>query len=67
MRQVVNTEEEWHKLRAQCITASEAAVLVGMDPYGSPGKLKKENDFKDLSYRIEKPKLSILVIPVYLL
>jgi putative phage-type endonuclease len=42
----VKTEEEWHSLRQKHITASEAAVLVGLNPYSSPGKLKnKDNTF----------------------
>lgn len=47
MKYIVTTEDEWHKLRNKYITASEAAVLVGLNPYSSPkkvrdGKIKQE-------------------------
>lgn len=44
-KHIVKTEAEWHRLRAQCVTASEAAVLVGADPYSSPAKLRNPEPF----------------------
>lgn len=41
MKYIVKTEAEWHDLRTKYITASESAVLVGLNPYSSPSKLKK--------------------------
>lgn len=64
MRQVVNNEVEWHALRSQCVTASEASVLIGMDPYGSPGKLKKESDFKGNASTIVGQVLEPVVVDV---
>jgi len=42
---IVNNEADWHTLRSQCVTASEAAVLVGADPYSSPAKLRNPEPF----------------------
>lgn len=44
-KHIVKTETEWHKLRAQCVTASEAAVLVGADPYSSVASLRRPSEF----------------------
>lgn len=46
MKYTVKTEQEWHDLRSQFVTASEAAVLVGADPYSSPSKIKNPPEFK---------------------
>jgi putative phage-type endonuclease len=44
MKYTVKNETEWHALRSKHITASEAAVLIGMNPYSSPSKLKSIDD-----------------------
>ncbi len=45
MKHIVKTEAEWHALRGKCITASNAATLVGADPYSSPAKLRNPDPF----------------------
>lgn len=45
MKHIVKTEEEWHNLRSQFVTASEAAALVGVDPYNSPAKIRQPSTF----------------------
>lgn len=45
MKYIVQNETDWHALRSQVITASEAAVLVGADPYSSPTKLRNPEPF----------------------
>lgn len=45
MKHIVKTEEEWLELRKSYITASEAAVLVGADPYSSPKKIREPSTF----------------------
>ena len=44
-KHIVKTEAEWLELRKQYITASEASVLVGADPYSSPAKLRNPEPF----------------------
>lgn len=39
---IAKNEEEWHLLRKGCVTASEIAILLGLNPYSSPNKLKAE-------------------------
>lgn len=48
----VKTEDEWHKLRSQVITASNAATLVGCNPYSSPNKLRNPEPFVGNSYTL---------------
>lgn len=50
MKHIVKTEEDWLGLRKKYITASEAAVLVGADPYSSPGKIRKPSTFTGNAY-----------------
>lgn len=50
MKHIVKTEADWLELRKQYITASEAAVLVGADPYSSPGKLREPSTFTGNAY-----------------
>lgn len=42
---IVKTEGDWLELRKKYITASEASVLVGADPYSSPAKLRHPEPF----------------------
>ena len=63
MKYKVKSEEEWHKLRAKCITASEAAVLVGLNPYSSPGKLKNST-FTGNSFTLVGQVLEPVVVDV---
>lgn len=46
MKHIVKTEADWLALRKKYITASEAAVLVGADPYSSPAKLRNPSPFE---------------------
>lgn len=57
-------EADWHKHRAQYITASEAAIVVGMDPYGSPGKLKKDTGFTGNASTIVGQVLEPVVVDI---
>jgi hypothetical protein len=50
MKHIVKTEEEWHALRVQYVTASGASVLVGADPYSSPAKLRAPEPFFGNAY-----------------
>lgn len=45
MKHIVKTEADWLDLRKKYVTASEAAVLVGADPYSSPIKLRRPSTF----------------------
>lgn len=61
---IVKTEEEWHKLRKTCITASNAAVLVGADPYSSPSKLRTPDIFNGNSFTRVGQMLEPVVVNV---
>lgn len=50
MKYIVKTEADWLDIRKKYITASEAAVLVGADPYSSPGKLRNPSPFEGNSF-----------------
>ena len=50
MKYIVKTEAEWLELRKQYITASQAAVLVGADPYSSPSSIKNPTPFFGNAY-----------------
>lgn len=63
-RTVVNTEEKWHELRNKYITASEAAVLLGHNPYSSPSKLKKDNGFVGNAYTFIGQVLEPVVVDI---
>lgn len=45
MKHIIKTEADWLDIRKKYITASNAAVLVGADPYSSPGKLRNPEPF----------------------
>lgn len=63
-RHIVKTEEEWHNLRSQFVTASEAAVLVGADPYSSPSKLRNPEPFSGNAYTLVGQMLEPVVVNV---
>jgi hypothetical protein len=50
MKHIVKNEKDWHALRSQFVTASEAAILVGADPYSSPAKIKNPGTFAGNHY-----------------
>lgn len=64
MKYKVNNETDWHALRSTCITASEAAVLVALNPYSSPGKLKKDVGFRGNAYTLVGQVLEPAVVDV---
>jgi predicted phage-related endonuclease len=45
MKHILKTEADWLAIRKDYITASEAAVLVGADPYSSPKAIKEPSTF----------------------
>lgn len=45
MKHIVKTEADWLALRKDYITASQAAVLVGADPYSSPASIRNPEPF----------------------
>lgn len=61
---IVKTEEEWLELRKQYITASEAAVLVGADPYSSPSKIRNPTPFEGNSFTKVGQMLEPVVVNV---
>ncbi len=64
MKHIVKTEDEWHALRKQVVTASEAAVLVGADPYSSPAKLRNPAPFSGNAFTFVGQMLEPVVVNV---
>jgi len=64
MRHIVKTEEDWLELRKKYITASEAAVLVGADPYSSPKKVREPSTFRGNAFTEVGHMLEPVVINV---
>jgi len=64
MKHIVKTEEDWLELRKQFITASQAAVLVGADPYSSPGKLRNPVPFSGNAFTFVGQVLEPVVVDV---
>lgn len=64
MKHIVKTEADWLDLRKQYITASEAAVLVGADPYSSPGKIRNPSPFEGNSFTFVGQMLEPIVVNV---
>lgn len=64
MKYIVKNESEWHALRKQYVTASEAAVLVGADPYSSPAKLRNPQPFSGNAYTKVGQMLEPIVVNV---
>lgn len=63
-KHIVKTEEDWHALRAQYITASEASVLVGADPFSSPAKIREPTSFTGNSFTRVGQMLEPVVVNV---
>lgn len=61
---IVKTEADWLELRKQFITASEAAVLVGADPYSSPGKIRNPEPFYGNAFTFVGQMLEPIVVNV---
>jgi predicted phage-related endonuclease len=64
MLHVVKTEQEWHQIRGKYVTASEAAVLVGADPYSSPSKVRNPEPFSGNAYTKVGQMLEPVVVNV---
>lgn len=64
MRYIVKTEDEWLNLRSQYVTASEAATLVGLNPYSSPTKLRQASVFKGNAFTTVGTMLEPIVVQV---
>jgi putative phage-type endonuclease len=64
MKHIVNTEEEWHALRSQVVTASEAAVLVGADPYSSPNSIRERQPFEGNAFTFVGQMLEPIVVNI---
>jgi predicted phage-related endonuclease len=64
MKHIVKTEAEWLALRKKYITASEAAVLVGADPYSSPAKLRNPSPFSGNAFTFVGQMLEPIVCNV---
>ncbi len=64
MKHIVKTEKEWLALRKKYITASEAAVLVGADPYSSPSKIRNPTPFSGNAYTKVGQMLEPIVVAV---
>ena len=61
---IVKTENEWLELRKQFITASEASVLVGADPYSSPAKIRNPTEFHGNAFTFVGQMLEPVVVNV---
>lgn len=64
MKYVVQTEADWLELRKKYITASNAAVLVGADPYSSVAKIKNPDPFFGNAYTFVGQMLEPVVVNV---
>lgn len=64
MKHIVNNEKDWHALRSQVITASEAAVLVGADPYSSPKAIKEPEPFSGNAFTFVGQMLEPVVVNI---
>ena len=62
MKYIVDNEQDWHKLRAQVVTASEAAVLVGADPYSSPKAIREPSTFTGNAFTLVGQLLEPIVV-----
>lgn len=64
MKYIVQNEKDWHALRSQVITASEAAILVGADPYASPAKIKNPEPFEGNAFTFVGQMLEPIVVNI---
>lgn len=64
MKHIVKTEADWLKLRKKYVTASEAAVLVGADPYSSPAKIRNPAPFSGNAFTRVGQMLEQVVVNV---
>lgn len=64
MKHIVKTEADWLELRKKYITASNAAVLVGADPYSSPASLRNPPAFEGNAFTRVGQMLELVVVNV---
>lgn len=64
MKHIVKTEADWLLLRKKYITASEASVLVGADPYSSPSQLRNPKPFNGNAFTKVGQMLEPVVVNV---
>lgn len=64
MKHIVKTEADWLSLRKKYITASEASVLVGADPYSSPAKIRNPSPFFGNAYTKVGQMLEPIVVNI---
>lgn len=64
MKHIVKTESDWLKLRKKYVTASEASVLVGADPYSSPSKIRTPSVFTGNAFTKVGQMLEPIVVKV---
>src|SRR3990167_3056536 len=67
MKKLLKGDKEWLKARQQVITATEAPILLGLNPYSSPAKMwqeKTEKTFVGNSYTQIGQWLEPLVVTI---
>lgn len=64
MKYIIKTEADWLEIRKKYITASNAAVLVGADPYSSPAALRNPAPFSGNAFTRVGQMLEPVVVNV---
>ena len=64
MKHIIKTEADWQDIRKKYITASNAATLVGADPYSSPAKLRNPEPFNGNAFTRVGQMLEPVVVNV---
>lgn len=62
MKHILKTEADWLAIRKDYITASEASVLVGADPYSSPKAIKEPSTFTGNAFTLVGQLLEPVVV-----
>ena len=64
MKHILKTEADWLAIRKDYITASEASVLVGADPYSSPKAIKEPSTFTGNAFTFVGQMLESVVVNI---
>lgn len=64
MKHILKTEADWLAIRKEYITASNAAVLVGADPYSSPAKIKNPDPFFGNAFTVVGQVMEPIVVVI---
>lgn len=64
MKYILKTEADWLAIRKKYITASEASVLVGADPYSSPSKINNPEPFNGNAFTFVGQMLEPVVVNI---